>query len=148
MLAGSPSQPDPILALIERHREAAELEEGARAHFDGMNAEYPRESEPPRGEKWSAKERIAWHKAETKRSKGNPRDLAYQAWNDCVDAAATIGEEIISTHPTTIAGVAALAAYWATVATTDNNGRDFEATRRLLETLATAAFRLADGRSA
>jgi hypothetical protein len=137
----SPSSADPIFEVIERHRKAIDLLDETSDHFLAMDALHPREEDPEDFLEWSSAQRTAYRDAEIARMKGHPINVAWDAWNDQVNAVAAITQELIDTAPTTVAGVAAALAHWAYVAGT---GDDFDAnTAELLERLAEALRRLA-----
>jgi hypothetical protein len=132
------AEADPIFAVIERHCAAWEIQYDAHEHFLAMDALYPRETEPEEFEEWSVEQRIAWRDEEIARCKGNPRDVAYDRWNEDCKAVDEITAELVATTPTTIAGIAALLGYWSEIMEEDTIDRDFEDTQALLATLGEA----------
>jgi DNA-binding SARP family transcriptional activator len=126
---------DLIFAVIERHRAASEIREAAHEHFLAMDALYPREADPEEFEEWSVEQRRAWRQEEIARCKKNPRNVAYDRWNEDCNAVDKITAELVATTPTTIAGIAALLGYWSEIMEEDTIDRAFEDTQEFLERL-------------
>jgi hypothetical protein len=129
---------DPIFAVIERHRAAWELQHDAHEHFLAMDVLYSIETESEEFEEWSVEQRTAWRNEEIARREGDPRNVAYDGWNECCEAVDKITAQLVGTTPTTIAGIAALLAYWSEIMEEDTIDRAFEDTQALLARLGEA----------
>jgi hypothetical protein len=88
---------------------------------------------------WSVEERTAWVEANSGPT-GTPRDAAYDRWNDLSDEMEIVTEELGTTAPTTMAGVATLLAYWSEIMGDDGDDQrqDFYDTQEFLERFAEA----------
>jgi hypothetical protein len=134
------AEADPILEVIDRHRAALEVYDEAHEHFEAMDELYPRPSMPMEFPSWSVEERTAWVEANLA-SKGTPRDIAYDRWSDQCGVVAKITEELAAAPPTTMAGVAAVLAYWSEIMEEDEHDRDFHSTQEFLDKMGTALLR-------
>jgi hypothetical protein len=104
---------DPVFAAAERLRAALEEYDAAHAHFNAMDALYPRETEPDDFMDWTIEQRYAWQDAEIARREGGPRDIAYDRWNDQCEKLNEATEALIATIPTTAAGIAVALEHWS-----------------------------------
>jgi hypothetical protein len=70
----------------------------------------------------------------------NARAEIYDRWDDLSDGMEEVTEELVATTPTTMAGVAALLAYWSEIMGDDGAGQrqDIYDTQEFLEHLAEA----------
>jgi hypothetical protein len=106
---------DPIFDVIERHREAIAREDAAHRHFEEMDALYP--VTPDNLEE------------------DNPRNAAYDVWNDLCNVRYEITAEL-ATPPTTVAGLAALLQHWADIVGDAEGNFDNYDTTKLLTAVA------------
>jgi hypothetical protein len=99
-------------------------------------------------------ERAGWVKEKTKelrrnrradnhRRRNSPYGRAYDAWNEACEIAEELTGRLVETRPTTVAGLAAVLAYWSEIATEDEHFLDLYATASFLEKMGQAAQAIA-----